>query len=229
MFVKNIALVFLALAGASTTFAGNTRSLRVSNLFQDEDKHSISRSTSQQNFFLDSQTRLLTGKDCDCACPYGYQLKSHLECCNGIVDCKKNGKKNSDKSKKDSAKKKASVSELESVTVKDGQEDLEIQLFRLDLNGVTIELASLGASVLRFLVPSSSSDEQEDIVLGFESVKEMWESNNEVYFAATPGRVTNRIKKGQFQTTKDGQVYQLEINNEPNHLHRGFKGFSRRV
>jgi galactose mutarotase-like enzyme len=124
---------------------------------------------------------------------------------------------------------RATATELEPVTVTDNVpvEHGKIAIFRLELYGVTVELCSLGAAVTRLLLPAEG--EHVDVVLGFDSVTEMYESQNPVYFGVTPGRVANRIRQGRFQTENDGMVYQLEINNEPNHLHGGVTGFSNRI
>lgn len=60
-----------------------------------------------------------------------------------------------------------------------------------------------------------------DIVQGFENVSSY--ANEVKYMNAAIGRVCNRIEKGEF--TLNNQKYHLAINNGPNCLHGGLKGF----
>ena len=57
----------------------------------------------------------------------------------------------------------------------------------------------------------------------------MWETKNPPFFCVIVGRVANRIAKGSFQLEDSGEVYRLEKNNGPNHLHGGLRGFSNRI
>lgn len=45
------------------------------------------------------------------------------------------------------------------------------------------------------------------------------------YLGAVVGRVANRIARGRF--VLEGKVYQLDINNGPNALHGGLRGFNK--
>ena len=64
-----------------------------------------------------------------------------------------------------------------------------------------------------------------DVVLGFDNLKGYLAGHP--YFGALVGRVANRVAKGQF--TLDGKEYKLAINNGPNSLHGGEKGFDKVV
>jgi aldose 1-epimerase len=64
-----------------------------------------------------------------------------------------------------------------------------------------------------------------DVVLGFDTLEEYLKGHP--YFGAITGRIANRIANGKF--TLDGKTYSLAINNGPNHLHGGLKGFDKVV
>jgi len=67
-----------------------------------------------------------------------------------------------------------------------------------------------------------------NIVLGFSDLAGYVDKNNPgPYFGALIGRYANRIAKGTF--TLDGKTYHLPINNDPNSLHGGTKGFDTKV
>lgn len=111
------------------------------------------------------------------------------------------------------------------IPVKENSEATQIRVFTLSLNGVIVELSSVGASITKLLLPKADGTGHDDIVLGYDSAKEMFESGNPPYFGVIVGRVANRIANGKF--TLDGVEYTLETNNGPNHLHGGKKGFSK--
>lgn len=112
----------------------------------------------------------------------------------------------------------------------------------MEHNDVSVELSSLGASITKVLLPNYKQPhlKRDDVVLAYKSPKEQYKDKNSVYFGAIVGRVANRIKGGRFQIRQtDNQhsggpselleTYQLDINNNLNHLHGGFDGFSNRL
>lgn len=117
-------------------------------------------------------------------------------------------------------------------TSKQGESSVgAIRVFTLTLHGVTVELCSLGASVTKWLIPSRSpASTRDDVVLGFRSPLDLYESGNPPYFGVVVGRVANRIADGILELEQDKAVkVQLERNNWPNHLHGGSGGFSTRL
>jgi aldose 1-epimerase len=64
-----------------------------------------------------------------------------------------------------------------------------------------------------------------DVVLGYDNLADYLKDSP--YFGAMIGRYGNRIAKGKF--TLDGKEYTLAINNGPNALHGGLKGFDKVV
>src|SRR5262249_31531866 len=66
-----------------------------------------------------------------------------------------------------------------------------------------------------------------DVALGFDQPEQYWAEPLPPFFGAVVGRYGNRIAKGTF--TLDGKTYSLAINNPPNTLHGGTKGFDKQV
>lgn len=92
-------------------------------------------------------------------------------------------------------------------------------------NGLEMAVTNYGGRVVSLMVPDKSG-KMEDIVLGYESI-DGYLNAGEQYFGASIGRYGNRIAKGSFILDSIG--YQLPINNKPNSLHGGVKGFSAKV
>jgi aldose 1-epimerase len=91
-------------------------------------------------------------------------------------------------------------------------------------NKLEVTFIALGGRLISIKVPSPSG-EIADVVIGYDSVEES--INGDMYFAALCGRFANRISGGKF--TIDGVEFQLDVNNDPNHLHGGFDGFNKRI
>lgn len=104
---------------------------------------------------------------------------------------------------------------------KDGR---EVTCFTIDNGKLKAEILDYGVTIKNLFVPDKSG-KPVDVVLGYDSVKEYEE--NDGYLGATIGRVGNRIAKGKF--TLNGEDYTLAVNNGPNHLHGGLKGFDKAI
>lgn len=88
--------------------------------------------------------------------------------------------------------------------------------------GTVLKMTDYGAIVVAFEV-ADKNGKKENITLGFDKIDGYF--GKHPYFGATVGRYGNRIAKGKFSI--DGHEYTLAINNEPNHLHGGIKGFDK--
>lgn len=107
-------------------------------------------------------------------------------------------------------------------TTADGR---EVSVFTITAqNGMQAELLDYGATIRTLVVPDKNG-EPVDVVLGYDTIQEY--ETNDGYLGATIGRVGNRIREGKF--TLDGKEYTLAVNNGPNHLHGGVKGFDKYV
>jgi aldose 1-epimerase len=107
-----------------------------------------------------------------------------------------------------------------------GQADgKEISLYTLtNKNGMVVKITNYGSRVTSVVVPDKTG-KFENVVLGFDSLS-LYVGENP-HFGSIVGRFGNRIAKGKF--TLNGTEYSLAINNGPNSLHGGIKGFDRQV
>jgi aldose 1-epimerase len=98
-----------------------------------------------------------------------------------------------------------------------------VRFFELENDhGLKATVMSYGATLVSLYVPDRQG-RLEDVVLGFDTLAGYLGPNP--YIGATIGRYANRIARGHF--VLEGQEYQLAINDGPNHLHGGLKGFDK--
>ncbi|MDR1370486.1 MAG: galactose mutarotase [Dysgonamonadaceae bacterium] len=98
-----------------------------------------------------------------------------------------------------------------------------VELFILsNKNGLETAITNYGAKIVSLHVPDKNG-KMIDVVLGHDSIDEYLKSQ-EPYFGAICGRTGNRIAKGRF--ILDEKEYTLAVNNGPNNLHGGIKGFN---
>ena len=104
----------------------------------------------------------------------------------------------------------------------DGQ---AVALYTLtNAKGAVAKITTFGGIVTELHV-ADKSGQKGDVVLGFSTLDGYLKGHP--YFGVIAGRVANRIAKGKF--TLDGKTYTLAVNNKPNHLHGGDKGFDKKV
>lgn len=94
----------------------------------------------------------------------------------------------------------------------------------LNEKGFAAKIIDYGATVQSIVVPDKNGTPI-DVVLGYDTLEEY--ILGDCYIGATVGRFANRIKEGRFEL--DGKKYELCINNGPNHLHGGKKGFDKHI
>ena len=93
-------------------------------------------------------------------------------------------------------------------------------------NGIVAKFITYGATLRELYLPDRKGN-MADVVLGLDTVADYEDPQKNPSFGCIVGRYANRICEGRFSI--DGKEYQLAINNPPNSLHGGFKGFGSRV
>jgi aldose 1-epimerase len=91
--------------------------------------------------------------------------------------------------------------------------------------GMEMTVLTFGGVIQKLRVPDRKG-RLRNVVLGLRSVAE-YEADADPYLGALIGRFGNRIAKGAF--TLDGQAFQVPVNNGPNSLHGGTRGFDDRL
>ena len=89
-------------------------------------------------------------------------------------------------------------------------------------NGCELTITNYGAKIVSLMVPDKEGT-LVDVVTGHGSI-DAYLTSEEPYFGAICGRTANRIANGTF--TLEDKTYTLAINNGPNSLHGGVKGFN---
>lgn len=100
----------------------------------------------------------------------------------------------------------------------------QVELLELKSGALSCAVLTFGATLRSLTVPDRDGTPV-DVVLGYDTLEEYM--TRDAYLGAVVGRFANRIAKGRF--TLNGKEYALAVNNGPNHLHGGVKGFSYRV
>ena len=104
----------------------------------------------------------------------------------------------------------------------DGQ---DVDLYTVaNTGGMSFAIMSYGGIIQSIVVPDRAGT-RANVALGFATLDEYVAKSP--YFGATIGRFGNRIARGSFSL--DGATYQLPLNEGPNTLHGGVKGFDKQI
>ena len=90
-------------------------------------------------------------------------------------------------------------------------------------NGMQVSVINQGGIITEILAPDRDGN-MADVALGFDSLGGYL--GDYPYFGAFIGRYGNRIAEGKFEL--DGEQYTLPVNNGPNSLHGGLRGFDKK-
>jgi len=91
-------------------------------------------------------------------------------------------------------------------------------------DGMEVRAITYGGIITSLRVPDRNG-KLGDVALGFDSFDGY--VKNPPFLGAIIGRYGNRIARGRF--TLEGKTYSLAVNNAPNHLHGGVKGFDKAI
>ena len=99
----------------------------------------------------------------------------------------------------------------------------DVDLFTLtNGSGIKVRIMNHGGTIVSLETPDRNG-KMADIVLGHDTAAEYVKATP--YFGCAVGRFANRIKAGRF--TVDEKEYTLALNNGPNALHGGLRGFDK--
>jgi len=100
-----------------------------------------------------------------------------------------------------------------------------VPIYTLTDGQIEVRVTAYGAHLVSVKAPDRAG-KMADVVLGYDTLDTYLIRPNP-FIGAIVGRYGNRIAKGQF--TLDGKTYQIPLNNGPNALHGGPKGFDQYV
>ncbi|MCH5597650.1 aldose epimerase family protein [Niabella ginsengisoli] len=138
-----------------------------------------------------------------------------------VVSCNSQPKSEADKD--GSGADSSAVKLVDNDAFADTIDEKMVSVFYLRNNGLEAAITNYGGRLVNLLVPDKNN-KIVDVLRGSEDLKGMRSGTN---FGALIGRYGNRIAKGKFSL--DGVEYNLPINNGPNTLHGGPKGFHEQV
>lgn len=102
--------------------------------------------------------------------------------------------------------------------------DDRIDLIQMKNDNLEVVVSNYGCTIVKVLMKDKDGNTS-DVVLGYDDFSDY--QTKDAYLGALVGRTANRIGKGTFSL--NGNTYSLPINNGPNCLHGGIKGFSYQI